>query len=270
MAAQRLNHLAAPGDSVAHVEIGYLGYLYNGRTLDPLGLTGDVELHQVSKGNLLWGLMKLEPDFLLLMDDFGFMTGFPDLEPWFPGVYRPVDLLGDPRFPGKQIRIFARQSRGVMPPPLAISIRQTEGEQLLRPVAGAGIGQGFHCTEDGLTRIDLMLGPEDRFPAPGGALFQLFRDGPDGEKLLEMHVPPGRLPGRRRFYPIRFGTALSSAGGDFYFRIIPAGPDEQLPALRASRHDCYAGGGLHLDGVLAEGDLVFRSWYADRQEASSN
>lgn len=264
LAAQRLNVLAGPQNSVAHLEIGYLGYCFHGQTLDLLGLTGDIDLQQVARGNLLWGLMNMAPDYLVLMENFGFMTNFAHQEPWFPRVYRLVERVTAPGFPGRMLEIYARQPGESMPPPLAIDCRQLTSQRVVgSPGGDLSIEQTFRCAADGLTRIDLVLGPEERFPAPHGSVFQLFEDGPEVRELVRLDIPPGRLPGRRRFYPVRLGVELPSAGRTYRFRLSAAGRGP-LPALQASESDSYPDGSLQVGGNPADGDLVFRTWYVDR------
>ncbi len=265
LAAARLNTLAGGDSSVAHLEIGYLGYHYQGQTLDLLGLTGDIDLQQIARGNLLWGLMNLAPDYLVLMENFGFMTNFVSEEPWFPRVYQQVDRIAAPGFPGRPLEIYARRPGESMPPSLGIEIRQLEGDRVLRPgETDRSIGQTFRCAEDGLTRIDLLLGPEDRFPEPQGSIFQLFDEDSGGRELVRIALPPGRLRGRHRFYPVRLGEILPSAGRRFRLCISRAGSTPLLPALQASEADTYPGGSLQHNGEPAGGDLVFRTWYAQR------
>jgi hypothetical protein len=263
LVAERLNKLAGPDESVAYLEIGFLGYLYKGRTLDLLGLTGDIDHDQIARGNLMWGLMKMRPDWYLDMEKFGFMTNFVVDEPWFRETYRMVETVVHPAHRQAEVRIYRRNTSVPMPGPLAVDIVQQRGDEAVSGAAGP-VGQSFICDRDGLVRIDVKLAANDAMPE-NGATVRLREDGPGGRELARVTIPGGWRFGPRRFLPLRLGRPLPLRGQPLYFSIETAGDvrDAPHPAFLSSGEDVYDGGALHVNGKPAKGDLVFRTWHQD-------
>lgn len=265
LVAERLNELAGPDESVAYLEIGFLGYLYKGRTLDMLGLTGDIDHQQIARGNLMWGLMKMQPDWYLDMEKFGFMTGFVTAEPWFAETYSLVETVAHPAHRHQEVRLYRRNIAVPMPGPLAVEIAQQRGDEEASAAAGP-VGQSFFCERDGLVRIDIKLARDEGFPEPGGAVFRLREGGPAGRELARVMIPGGWRFGRRRFFPVRLERPLSLEGRNLYFSIEGTGgegAESLVPVLLSSGDDEYRDGTLYVNGKPATGDLVFRTWYQD-------
>lgn len=276
LVAKRLNALAGPDESVAHLEIGVLGYQFHGRTLDLLGLTGDIDHNQVAKGNLIWGLMKMQPDWYIDIPQFGFMTGFVVAEPWFPRTYSLVETVVHPTFPRRKARIYRRKADVQMPWPLALEIVQKRAGQSVSVISDdqgvsdsvPSVGQSFYCDRDWLQRIDILLAPDDGFPMPDGALFRLREGGPEGRELMRVKIPGKRHFGSKKFFPIRLKKPLPSGQQPLYFSIETNGTGGQMGTpvtFLTSEKDVYRGGTLHVNGKPAEGDLAFRTWHQDRE-----
>lgn len=261
LVAERLNELAGPGESVAYLEIGILGYLYKGRTLDLLGLTGDIDHEQIARGNMMWGLMKMQPDWYLHREAFGFMTNFVTDEPWFAEDYRLVETVSHPAMRRQQVRIYRRNPGTLVPPPLALGVVQQQGETAAGGAHGPA-GQTFVCRRDGLVRIDVKLAANDAMPS-GGVVLRLFEDSPGGRELARASAAGDWIFGPRRFLPLRFGRPLPLAGKRLRFTVEAAGSGQAPPPLLASDGDETDGGTLIVDGRPAAGDLVFRTWHQD-------
>jgi len=259
LVAERLNELAGPDESVAYLEIGFLGYLYKGETLDLLGLTGDIDHEQIARGNLMWGLMKMQPDWYLDMEKFGFMTNFAVDEPWFAKAYRLAELAGHPLHKRQLVRIYRRNPGIPVPPPLAMGTVQERGDIPAGGTAGTP-GQRFVCERDGLVRIDVKLAANDAMPA-GGVVLRLFEDGPGGRELARAVSSGDWAFGPRRYLPLRLEHPLPLAGQHLRFTVEAAEGGEPPPLLLASDGDEFSGGTLIIDGRPATGDLVFRTWH---------
>jgi len=273
--AERLNDLAGPEESVAYLEIGVLGYKFHGRTLDLLGLTGDIGHSQIARGNLIWGLMKMQPDWYIDVAPFRFMTGYVVDEPWFPEIYRLVETVVHPVHQHRKAGLYRRKAGVQMPWPLALEIVQQRVGQSVSVISddqgGSGsvpsVGQSFTCDRDWLQRIDIKLASVDGIPMPDGALFRLREGGPEGRELMRVRIPAKRLLGSKKFFPIRLKEPLPSGQQQLYFSIEPfgLGPQDVISlTFRASEKDVYRGGALHVNGHPVAGDLAFRTWHQDR------
>lgn len=273
--AERLNDLAGPEESVAYLEIGVLGYMFHGRTLDLLGLSGEIGHGQIARGNLIWGLMKMQPDWYIDVAPFSFMTGYVVDEPWFPEAYSLVETVVHPVHQHRKAGLYRRKADVPMPWPLALEIVQQRTGQSVSTISDdqggsnsvPSVGQSFYCDRDWLQRIDILPVSDDGLPMPDGALFRLREGGPEGRELIRVRIPAKRHFGSRRFFPIRLKRPLPSGQRQLYFSIEPfgMGPQDAIPlTFKASEKDVYGGGTLHVNGHPVEGDLAFRTWYQDR------
>lgn len=78
----------APEDSVAFIEIGYLGYFTENRIIDLAGLIDpEVTLHLVTDG-FSWAYWHYQPDYYIFAPEFNWALG--DIEPDLARNYTPV------------------------------------------------------------------------------------------------------------------------------------------------------------------------------------
>ena len=88
-----------PDESIAYIEIGYLGYYTDNRIIDLAGLVlPDVTPH-VAKGDFAWAFWHYKPDYYIHMQDFNWALASIRADPAFDNMYRPVaSLTGGPVF----------------------------------------------------------------------------------------------------------------------------------------------------------------------------
>jgi hypothetical protein len=90
------DHTAA-SDSVAFIEIGYLGYYADNRIVDLTGLvTPDITPH-VGEGDFAWGFWQYQPDYYVSLPDFDWALASIMADPRFAQQYQPVATLPGPR-----------------------------------------------------------------------------------------------------------------------------------------------------------------------------
>jgi hypothetical protein len=86
-----------PTDSLAFVEIGYLGYYTDNRIIDLEGLIlPDILPHIVQK-DLAWGFWHYQPDYFVYLPDFDWVLSSIQSDPRFGQMYTPVAQLPGPQ-----------------------------------------------------------------------------------------------------------------------------------------------------------------------------
>jgi hypothetical protein len=94
--AEWFNTHADPTESIAYVEIGYLGYFTENRIIDLLGLTlPDVATH-VARGDLVWGFRRYRPDYVVYLPEFDWLLGDIVADGVFRSSYERVAELPGP------------------------------------------------------------------------------------------------------------------------------------------------------------------------------
>ncbi len=86
-----------PHESIAFIEIGYLGYYTNNRIIDLAGLTIPDIVPHVADGDFSWGFWHYEPDYYIYLPDFDWALASIRSNPKFEQCYQPVTTLVGPR-----------------------------------------------------------------------------------------------------------------------------------------------------------------------------
>jgi hypothetical protein len=98
-----------PSDSVAFIEIGYLGYYTNNRIIDLAGLILPSIVPHIAEGDFAWGFWEYKPDYYAYLPDFDWALASIKADPRFDQQYRPVATISGPK--GTDFIIFKRQGR---------------------------------------------------------------------------------------------------------------------------------------------------------------
>jgi arabinofuranosyltransferase len=96
-------------ESIAFIEIGYLGYYTENRIIDLAGLVLPDVVPHVAEGDFAWGFWRYEPDYYVYLRDFDWALASIRTDPRFTRQYRPVATLRGPR--EVDFVIYARISR---------------------------------------------------------------------------------------------------------------------------------------------------------------
>ena len=83
-------------ESIAYIEIGYLGYYTDNQIIDLAGLTMPDVIPYVAQGDFSYSIQKYEPDYLIYRTDFDWLIGDIRDYPEFESSYRPVATLPGP------------------------------------------------------------------------------------------------------------------------------------------------------------------------------
>ncbi|MCK4832243.1 MAG: hypothetical protein KAS81_05720, partial [Anaerolineales bacterium] len=86
-----------PSQSIAYIEVGYLGYYTDNRIIDLSGLTTPDIVPHVATGDFASGFWQHEPDFFVFLPDFGWALDEIRDGPQFDRLYQPVATLPGPR-----------------------------------------------------------------------------------------------------------------------------------------------------------------------------
>jgi hypothetical protein len=82
-------------ESVAYIEVGYLGYFTDNRIIDLAGLITPAVIPYVSQGDFASGFWQYQPDYYVYWPDFDWALGQIRRDPRFEAHYQPVaSLLG--------------------------------------------------------------------------------------------------------------------------------------------------------------------------------
>jgi len=86
-----------PCESVAYIEIGYLGYYTNNKIVDLAGLISPDITPYISQGDFASGFWKYNPDYYIYLPDFDWALSAIRANPRFDREYQPVATLPGPR-----------------------------------------------------------------------------------------------------------------------------------------------------------------------------
>ena len=86
-----------PSQSVAYIEIGYLGYYTDNHIIDLTGLTTPGIVDHITEGDFAWGFWQNEPDYFVYLPDFDWALGEIRADPRFEQLYQPVATLSGSR-----------------------------------------------------------------------------------------------------------------------------------------------------------------------------
>lgn len=95
--AEWFNENTEPSQSVAYVEIGYLGYYTDNRIIDLLGLVTPSITPYIAKGDFAQGFWAYQPDYFVYLPDFDWALSEIHNDIRFEQYYRAVATLSGPR-----------------------------------------------------------------------------------------------------------------------------------------------------------------------------
>ena len=95
--SQWLNKNTKSDESVAYIEIGYLGYYTNNRIIDLAGLILPDIVQYISRGDFASGFWNYRPDYYIYIPDFDWALSAIRADPRFEQEYQPVATLPGPR-----------------------------------------------------------------------------------------------------------------------------------------------------------------------------
>lgn len=91
------NQNTLPSESIAYIEVGYLGFYTQNKIIDLAGLvTPDIVPH-IAESDFTWGFWHYEPDYYVYLPDFDWALGEIKTNPQFEQLYQPVATLAGPR-----------------------------------------------------------------------------------------------------------------------------------------------------------------------------
>ena len=105
--ANWFNENTEPSQSVAYVEIGYLGYYTENRIIDLLGLVTPGITPYIAHGDFSHGFWLYQPDYFVYLPDFEWILSEIHSDPQFNQLYQPVATLSGPR--DTDFVIYARE-----------------------------------------------------------------------------------------------------------------------------------------------------------------
>ncbi|HEY0605940.1 MAG TPA: hypothetical protein VGD58_23655 [Herpetosiphonaceae bacterium] len=94
--SQWIREHTARTDSVAFIEIGYLGYFTDNRIIDLAGLTLPNIVPHIAQGDFAWGFWHYAPDYYVHSVDFDWALADIRNDPRFAESYQPVATLHGP------------------------------------------------------------------------------------------------------------------------------------------------------------------------------
>jgi hypothetical protein len=108
--AGRWLHKNTPPDALVGVtEVGIMGYYSQRAMLDFLGLLEPDVASALARGDLYWGLLRFQPDYLALTAVSPLYAYDLRADSWFQAAYRPIERFDDSRFWGTPLVVYERQ-----------------------------------------------------------------------------------------------------------------------------------------------------------------
>jgi hypothetical protein len=95
--SQWFEHHAESSESIACLEIGYLGYYTDNRIIDLAGLTLPDVVRHVAEGDFACGFWKYRPDYYIYLPDFDWALADIRADSRFDQQYQPIATLPGPR-----------------------------------------------------------------------------------------------------------------------------------------------------------------------------
>jgi hypothetical protein len=103
-------HDNTPANALVGVtEVGVMGYYAQRPMVDFLGLLELDVAEALGRGDLYWGLLRYQPDYLALTGVSPLYAYDLRADPWFQAAYAPVQIFDDPRFWGSPVTVYARR-----------------------------------------------------------------------------------------------------------------------------------------------------------------
>jgi hypothetical protein len=84
-------------ESIAFIEIGYLGYYTDNRIIDLAGLVLPDVVPHIAEGDFAWSFWQYKPDYYVYLPDFDWALAGIRADPRFNQQYQPVATLRGPR-----------------------------------------------------------------------------------------------------------------------------------------------------------------------------
>ncbi|KAA3661257.1 MAG: hypothetical protein DWQ04_16980 [Chloroflexi bacterium] len=91
------NENTQPTESIAYIEIGYLGFYTSNRIIDLAGLVTPAITPHISDGDFAWGFWHYTPDYYVYLPDFDWALAEIHTNPKFDLWYQPIAELPGPR-----------------------------------------------------------------------------------------------------------------------------------------------------------------------------
>lgn len=85
-----------PSESIAYIEIGYLGYYTDNRIIDLAGLVLPDVVPHVAERDFAWGFWRYKPDYYVYLPDFDWALASIRTDPRFDQQYQPIATLPGP------------------------------------------------------------------------------------------------------------------------------------------------------------------------------
>jgi hypothetical protein len=95
--AQWIRDNTQPAESIAYIEVGYLGYYTDNRIVDLAGLVTADTVPHVAQGDFAWGFWRHEPDYYVYLPDFDWALARISSDPRFDREYHSIAVLPGPR-----------------------------------------------------------------------------------------------------------------------------------------------------------------------------
>jgi len=90
------NENTQPSDSIAYIEIGYLGFYTNNRIIDLAGLVVPTIIPYIAEGDFAWGFWHYKPDYYVYLPYFDWAMADIHANPNFDRWYHPIVTLPGP------------------------------------------------------------------------------------------------------------------------------------------------------------------------------
>lgn len=94
--AQWIRNNTTPADTIASMEIGYLGYYTDNRVIDLAGLVTPDAVPHIAQGDYAWAFWHHKPDYFLYVREFDWALSEIHSAPRFAAEYQPVTTLQGP------------------------------------------------------------------------------------------------------------------------------------------------------------------------------
>ncbi len=88
-----INENTEKSESIAYIEIGYLGYSTNNRIIDLAGLIHPEMVPHIAKRDFAWGFWHFMPDYYVYVPFFGWALHSLNTDPEFEQLYKPVATI---------------------------------------------------------------------------------------------------------------------------------------------------------------------------------
>ena len=92
-----INENTEQGESIAYIEVGYLGYFTNNRIIDLSGLVTPEVIPHIAERDFAWGFWNFEPDYYIYYPGFDWALYEIRSNPQFNEQYRQIAVI-----PGQQ------------------------------------------------------------------------------------------------------------------------------------------------------------------------